>query len=299
MAPSTPTIIAGPVRCVLDARAQLGECPRWDEVNQRLYWVDIDGFRLHGFDPATKALETLQLTEEIGCFALTQGGDFIAALRSGFCRIASLQGGLTPLPSPDYDRTTTRFNDGRCDPKGRFWAGTLYAPKDHPGGGWYCLEADGTFRRRGRAVTTANGLAFDQRGAYLYYADTPEHVVYRCAFDLATGDVGEPTVFHRFPRGQGRPDGAAVDGEGHYWSALYAGGRIVRLDPQGQQVAEIAVPAPYPTMVAFGGADLKTLFITTARGRCTPDELARYPQSGGLFAVEVAVAGLAEPRFAG
>lgn len=285
-------------RCVLDARALLGECPRWDELTGLLYWVDIDGFRLHCFDPDSGGNRTFQLDEEIGCLALRQRGGLVLATRSGFWTMDET-GNLTALPSPDYDRVTVRFNDGRCDARGRFWAGTLYQPKDHKNGWLYCLDRDGSVSRKAGPVLTANGLAFSPDATRLYWADTPEHAIYVYDFDLDTATLGMQRLFHRFPHGNGRPDGAAVDSEGYYWSALYAGSRVVRLNPDGEIVQEIPVPAKYPTMVAFGGPELKTLYITTARKPCSEAELAEYPQSGGLFAVEVTVAGLAEPRFAG
>ena len=287
------------VRCVLDARAVLGECPRWDELTGLLYWVDIDAFQLHCFASDSGRNQTFQLDEEIGCFALRRRGGFIIATRSGFWRLEDTSGNLTALPSPEYDRATVRFNDGRCDARGRFWAGTLYQPKDHKNGWLYCLEPDGRFEKKAGPVFTANGLAFSPDGTCLYWADTPEHAIHVYDLDPETATLGEPRLFHQFPHGQGRPDGAAVDSEGCYWSALFAGARVVRLSPDGEIMREIPVPAKYPTMVAFGGPDLKTLYITTARKPCSEAELADHPQSGGLFAVEVDVAGLPEPRFAG
>lgn len=286
------------VRCVLDARALLGECPRWDEPTGLLYWVDIDGCRLHCFDPGSGRNRTFQLDEEVGCLALRQCGGLVLATRSGFWTMDESDN-LTALPSPEYDRATVRFNDGRCDARGRFWAGTLYQPKDHKNGWLYCLDRDGSVTRKAGPVLTANGLAFSPDFTRLYWADTPEHAIYVYDFDLDTATLGMQQLFHRFPHGQGRPDGAAVDSEGFYWSALYAGGRVVRLNPAGEIVREIPVPAKYPTMIAFGGPELKTLYITTARKPCSAEELEQHPQSGGVFAVEVEVAGLPEQRFGG
>jgi len=284
--------------CVLDARALLGESPVWDEIEQCLYWVDIDGCRLHRFDPASGEDRAWEIGEEIGCIARREGG-VVAALRSGFAFIDLPGGEITRLPSPDYDRASTRFNDGRCDPRGRFWAGTMYQPKDRKEAWLYRLDPDGTVTRHAGPVYTANGLAFSPDGRRMYWADTPEHEIHVHDFDMARGEPGERCLFHRFPHGEGRPDGAAVDSEGHYWSALFAGGRVVRLNPRGEIVTEIPLPARYPTMVAFGGADLRTLYITTARKLSDAQELETYPQSGGLFAVRAPVAGLPEPRFGG
>lgn len=284
--------------CVLDAHALLGECPRWDPAEQCLYWVDIDGHKLHRFDPASGEDQCWEIGEEIGCLARCEGG-VVAGLRSGLAHISLPEGTIHRLPSPDYDRNTVRFNDGRCDPLGRFWAGTLYQPKDHKAAWLYRLDLDGNLSRQAGPVYTANGLAFSPDGSRLYWADTPEHAIYVYELDLASGELGQQRLFHQFPYGLGRPDGAAVDSEGYYWSALYAGGRVVRLSPEGEIVAEIPLPARYPTMVAFGGADLRTLYITTARKPAEAAELRHFPQSGGLFATRVPVAGLPEPWFRG
>ncbi|GAA5216137.1 SMP-30/gluconolactonase/LRE family protein [Corallincola platygyrae] len=283
---------------VLANCAQLAECPRWDHEQSKLYWVDIDAGRLHQFDPATGENTFLQLEEEIGCFALREKGGFVAGLRSGFVFIDSMAGGITPIADPEADKPHQRFNDGRCDPAGRFLAGTLNPNKDHYSGHYYSLNTQLETSKLVGNNWTSNGLAFSPDGKTLYYSDTPRHVVFACDYDVATAQVSNEREFIRFPHGWGRPDGAAVDSEGYYWSALYGGGRVVRISPSGQIVNTIAVPAKNPTMVAFGGADLKTLYITTADTTYSPEK-AQYPLSGSIFAVEVPVAGLAEPKFKG
>lgn len=288
------------VRQVLDVKARLGECPRWCEREQKLYWVDINNFRLNRFDPATGKNESVTFAEEVGCYSLREQGGFVAGLRSGFVRIESFENArVTPITDPEADKPANRFNDGRCDARGRFWAGTI-CPKTGPEDAWlYCLEADGTATRKAGPVYTANGLAFGPDNRTLYWSDTPKHLIYAFDFDLDTGSVGNRRVFHQFPHGHGRPDGGAVDSEGGYWSALYAGARVVRISPAGEILSEIPVPAKNPTMVAFGGPDLRTLYVTTARDGSSEKELERWPLAGDLFAVEVDVAGLPEPRFAG
>lgn len=289
----------GKVHTLLKAGARLGECPRWDERTGTLFWVDIDSHRLHALDPATGETGLLQLDEEIGCFALREQGGFVAGLRSGFAFIASLEGGVEPVCDPEADLPHQRFNDGRCDPAGRFVAGTLNPRKDALSGHFYSLDSDHRARRLVGENWTSNGLAFSPDGSRLYYSDTPHHVIYVCDYDPASGEVANQREFFRFPEGWGRPDGAAVDSEGCYWSALYAGARLVRISPAGHIVNTVAVPALYPTMLAFGGPDLSTLYVTSARGSCSPEELAQYPHSGAIFSVEAGVVGLPEPRYRG
>lgn len=283
------------VRTLLKVNAKLGECPRWDEQTQRLYWVDIDHCRLNQFDPTTGDNRVLQLDEEIGCFALKKQGGFVAGLRSGFVSIDSMEGGVTPIDDPESDKPWQRFNDGRCDAAGRFIAGTLNPRKDEYSGHFYSLD-QGHARKLVGENWTSNGLAFSPDNKTLYYSDTPRHTIFACDYNLETGDVGEPRVFAKFPQGWGRPDGASVDSEGNYWTALYAGGRVVQINPQGEIINTIAVPAKNPTMVAFGGPELKTLFITTTQAG-SAQEAEQYPLSGSIFAVEVDVVGLPESRY--
>ena len=285
------------VEVALDIKASLGECPRWDEQDQLLYWLDINAGQLHRFNPVAGIDDFLQFDEEIGCFALREQGGFIMATRSGYYLLDEWSTERRFITDPEVGLDKNRFNDGRCDAKGRLWAGSVYPPKDHGGASIYCLE-NGEAKRWVDNLLTANGIAFSPDNTTFYYADTPSHAIQQCDYNLATGEISNTRLFHQFPLGNGRPDGAAVDKEGCYWSALYEGARVVRINPQGEIIQEIPVPAKCPTMVAFGGPDLTTLYITTVGNR--PDaELEQYPHSGALFKVEVEVPGLKEHRFAG
>ena len=281
----------------LAAKANLAECPRWDEKEQKLYWIDINRFQLHRLDVVSGKDEFITFEEEIGCFSLREQGGFVLAMRNGFFTIDGWNTNVTKICDPEEGLDKNRFNDGRCDAKGRFLAGSYYPPKDHDGANLWMLDENLEAKLLFDQMLTSNGAAFSPDNKTFYFSDTPKHVIYKCTYDLATGTVGEKEVFHQFPHGNGRPDGGAVDAEGFYWTALFEGSRIARLSPAGEIVEEIAVPARCPTMVAFGGEDLKTLFITSAGDR--PEaELADYPQSGNLFKVDVDVPGLIEHRFA-
>lgn len=286
------------VSIALDVRANLGECPRWDEHTQRLYWVDINNKQLHRFDPATDTDEFLTFDQEIGCFAFRQQGGFVLAMRHGFYVLDGWHTNLQFIADPEAHLEKNRFNDGRVDALGRLWAGSVYPPKDYNGASIYSLAPNGEVKHQVGDLLTANGIAFSPDNRTFYYADTPSHAIMAADFDIEAGSISNTRVFHQFPMGQGRPDGGCVDSEGCYWTALYEGGRVVRLNPAGEIIQEITVPARCPTMPAFGGADLKTLYITSVSSR--PDaELADYPHSGAIFKVRVEVPGRLEHRFAG
>lgn len=300
-------LVLGPPRLIVDARAMLGECPLWDVQRRCLYWIDIGGRALHCLAPDTGISQRWPTASDPGCIALTANGDLIVAMRDGVYRFDVLQACFTLIAPAPYDSSTTRFNDGRCDAAGRFWAGTIFEPRTAPLAAMYCLERGrlrlGWGPESGHGVKVSNGLAFSGDHRYLYQSDTPEHVIYRFDFDLANGQVGERRVFARCaddraaPGYGGRPDGAAVDEQDCYWSAQYQGGRVVRYSPRGDVIATIVLPVSRPTMVAFGGDDLRTLYVTSAREGADAAELHREPLAGGLFAVPLSVAGRAEPRY--
>jgi sugar lactone lactonase YvrE len=293
------TAAASPFRCVLDVRASLGECPVWAGDEAALYWVDINAPALNRFDPATGRNAAMPMPSAIGCFALREGGGFVVALRDGVW-LAAADGALERrVASAPYDPAHHRFNDGRCDAAGRFLVGSMNERRDAPSAALYRLEPGGTLTSLVQDITISNGLAWSPDGRTMYHADTPAQVVRAYDYDAATATPGRPREFARWTGAAERPDGAAVDREGCYWSAFYRGGKVVRLSPAGAPLAEYPLPALCPTMCAFGGPDLRTLYVTTARQERPPGELARLPLSGGVFALRVDVPGLPEPRFAG
>ena len=286
---------SGAFECVVDARAKLGECPTWSVSEQVLYWVDINGPALHRFDPATGRDVAFAMPESIGSFALRAKGGFVVALRNGIW-IASADGKLErKVADAPYDQATHRFNDGRCDPAGRFLVGSMNERRDANSAALYRLDDDGTLSVAIDNTMISNGLAWSPDGGTMYHADTPTLTIRAFDYDVATGTPSHPRTFAKFSGDDNRPDGAAVDSDGNYWSALFRGGRLVKLSPSGKIIADYPVPAMCPTMCAFGGTDLKTLYVTSARQHREPDELALLPYSGGVFAMRVDVAGIAEP----
>lgn len=291
--------MASPFACVLDIKASLGECPVWSSRERLLYWVDINAPSLNCFDPATGRNVAMPMPSSIGCFALRGSGGFIVALRDGIW-LAGTDGSLErKIAAAPYDPAHHRFNDGRCDPQGRFFAGTMNEKRDASTAELLRVDADFTTTRILGDMTISNGLAWSPDGRTMYHADTPTLSVRAFDYDGATGTPSRPRVFAQWHGDTDRPDGGAVDSAGNYWSAFYRGGKVVQVSPQGKTLAEFAVPAMCPTMCAFGGPDLKTLYVTSARQMRDEDELARLPQSGGIFAMSVAVPGLPEPAFAG
>jgi sugar lactone lactonase YvrE len=282
----------------LKIRNDLGECPRWDEREQKLYWVDINAFQLHQLNPQTGEHQYLQFDEEIGCFSLRQQGGFLLAMRTGFYTIDGWHTERKFITDPEVGLDKNRFNDGRADARGRMFAGSVYPPKDHGGASIFSLTPQGESKKWIDNLHTANGIAFSPDARKFYYTDTPSYAIQQCDYDLESGTVSNCREFFKFPVGNGRPDGAAMDTEGCYWSSLYDGGRVVRISPQGEILEEITVPAKCPTMAAFGDADLKTLYITSVGNR-PAEELEKFPDSGSIFKVRVDVAGLIEHRFAG
>ncbi|GAB2854282.1 SMP-30/gluconolactonase/LRE family protein [Pseudoduganella ginsengisoli] len=282
------------VTAAFDDVMLVGESPLWH--NDTLYWVDIDGFAVHSLHPASGKHRKWPMASEPSALAISSNGGLIVALRAGMMHLNTDSGALTAIAAAPYDTATTRFNDGKVDATGRFWVGTIYEPRDKPAADMYVLDK-GELRLAWPAnVMNSNGLAFSPDNTLLYHADTAGHKVTRYAFDAARATISDAQVVHQFssdktaPDYGGRPDGAAVDAEGNYWVALFEGGRVVKLSPSGVILQEIALPVRCPTMVTFGGDDLKTLYITTA-GKRPAEELARLPLSGKVLQVKVDVAG--------
>ena len=284
---------------------QLGESPFWHPRERRLYWVDIQGRSVNRLDPRSGAVERWPMPAEPGCIAPADSGGLVLALRDGIYRAREWAGPLQLVARAPYDPATSRFNDGKADPAGRFWAGSLYDPRDAQAAALYCIDLrlpQATPERRAGDATVANGLAWSPDARTLYWADTSQHVVWAWDWDARSNAMDRQRVFLQFPGkpagwqpGQpygGRPDGAAVDSEGNYWCAMYEGGRVLQFAPSGRLLREIPVPVRCPTMPCFGGDDLKTLYLTTARHSRTAQELREQPQAGCLLAIAVDTAGL-------
>ncbi|MEO7399273.1 MAG: SMP-30/gluconolactonase/LRE family protein [Polaromonas sp.] len=286
---------------------ELGESPFWHPDEQRLYWVDIPARRIHRCNASMGAVESWAMPSEPGCIAPARSGGLVIALRDGIYRARQWGGPLRRLVLADHDTSTTRFNDGKADPLGRFWAGTMYEPRDAAKAQLFSLDC-----RHGRKLelelkaghaVIANGLAWSPDATTVYWTDTTAHTIRAWDWDAQSNAMSHERMFQQWPGKPagwlpgmagygGRPDGAAVDVEGNYYVAMFEGGRLLKLSPAGELLADISVPALCPTMPCFGGEDLKTLYLTTARYQRPAQELKDWPDSGCVFSMRVEVAGL-------
>ena len=295
---------------------RLGESPFWHPHEQLLYWVDIPATQVRRCDTVGGAVESWSMPSEPGCIAPAASGGLVIALRDGIYRAPAWGGALALIARFGHDPATTRFNDGKADPLGRMWAGTMYEPRDAPKAELYsvdCRPDNGNggqplIELKAQNAITANGLAWSPDRKTVYWTDTPSHAIQAWDWDAATNEMQHHRVFQQFagkppgwqpgdPGYGGRPDGAAVDTEGNYWCAMYEGGRVLQISSEGEVLQDIPVPALCPTMPCFGGPDLKTLFVTTARDKRPAKELERLPDSGCVLAMQVGVVGLATNFF--
>lgn len=294
---------------------EVGESPFWHPHEQLLYWIDIPAKTIHRCNVFMGTVESWRMAAphglEPGCIAPAAGGGLVIALRDGIYRARSWGGELEQLAAAGHDTATTRFNDGKCDPLGRFWASTIYEPRDARQAALFCLQG-GALERMAGDATVGNGLAWSADNRTLYWSDTTAHVVRAWDWDAVGNMVFNPRVFMQFPfkpagwvAGQpdqpaygGRPDGAAVDSEGNYWVAMFEGARVLKLSPAGELLAEMATPMLCPTMVCFGGDDLQTLYLTSARHGRPAAELQAMPLSGAVLSRRVDVPGLPVNFFA-
>lgn len=274
----------------LEADCGLAESPVWIEEEARLLFVDIPGRTLHWYEPRSGAHRSRLLDEEVGCVAPIKGGGLIAGTRSGIWRLSSEGDKVERLAENPEPHETNRFNDGKCDPRGRFLVGTLDEPKRGGRAGLYRFDRRGLHRLKD-GVTTSNGLAFSPDGGFLYHSDTPRFRVWRHRYDAVAGAILDAELFVALDADapdRARPDGAATDAEGAYWTALFDGGRLHRYDPAGRLLSVHPLPARRPTMPAFGGAGLDRLYVTTA----TADGA-----KGALFRTSVDAPGARVPPF--
>ncbi|MBJ6108422.1 SMP-30/gluconolactonase/LRE family protein [Hymenobacter sp. BT523] len=284
---------------ILPAQAKLGEGALWNPETARLYWVDIEGRALHVFDPATGEDRRYPTGKRIGTVVPMRNGHALVALQHGLHELDLDTGQFTRLADPLTDEYL-RFNDGKCDPAGRFWVGTFDLQGRAHAGALYRFDPDGSTHVMLRHVTNSNGLAWSLDQRTMYYIDTATRAVRAFAYDPATGTIAAPRVIIRIPEGSGSPDGMTIDAEGKLWVALWGAGRVHRYDPEtGALLQSVQVPAPFTSSCAFGGPELKTLYITTARAGLTPQQLQQYPLSGNVFAARPGVAGVPAYFFGG
>ena len=279
--------------CVQAANAFIGEGPCWHPEDGRLYWLDVSPHRptIYAFEPDRGQVGIWPLPSETGFIGPRKGGGLIAATRNeGIVTIDLASGRLRHLAMPGLGRAPGRINDGRVDPQGRLWVGWLTDSRVMPGA-IYRYDPDGSMRVAIDDVTASNGIGWSTDSRTMYYTDSTIGTIFAAEFDPVAGTVGARRPFLQLDVSRETPDGLQVDAEDHVWTAVYRGGRLLRLHPSGRIVAEIPFPVTLTTSCAFGGPELRTLYVTSGIREQSRADLADQPLAGGLFAFEPGVRG--------
>jgi sugar lactone lactonase YvrE len=287
------------VRCVLPFSAFLGEAPHWSIRDHILYWVDILAPAIHCLDISSGENKTIQMPELIGSVVTSQNGGLLAATQFGFKSIDLVTRKLTPIVDPESHLPENRFNDGKCDRAGRYWAGTVSLHAGTGIGSLYRLDKYGHVKQMDTGFGVSNGIGWSPDNKLMYLTDSKLRRIYVYDFDLSTGEIENRRILVTVPDGGGMPGGLTVDREGFIWSTNWDGWCVSRYDPDGAIERIINLPVPRPTSCMFGGATLDILYITSARIRLSSQRLSEAPLSGSIFAVEAGVTGLPESAYNG
>ncbi len=283
----------------LDARATLGEGPVWDAEQRRLVWLDILPGLVHRFDPATGGDDVFRAGKPVGSAGLRRGGGLVLAVEDGFALLDPGWQRLDQVVYVEHPGPPARFNEGKCDPAGRFLAGTMAYDLTPGAGSVYRLDQDLEVTRLLDGVTISNGLAWTADGATLYYIDSPTQGVDAFDYDAGTGRLANRRRVVDIPAAAGLPDGMTLDADGGLWVALWGGSAVHRYTPGGRLDTVLSFPASNITCPVFGGPGLGVLYVTSARDGLDERQLAAQPHAGALFAADVGAGGLPTDRFAG
>jgi len=285
------------IQTVLDARARLGECPLWDVDRQQLFWVDVYNHRVHQFDPATGHDRYFDTGDVVSAIALAGQDRLLIALGDRLAFLNTDTGEMTPLYQTKFPYPKTRFNDGKCDSKGRFWIGSISeAPQEAE---LYRYDPDGSFHRMETGLTISNGLGWSPDQSTFYLTDSAQHKIYAYNFDIETGAIRDRRVLIDLTAEAVEPDGMSIDKQGNLWTALWDGWCIACFDPTGQEIMRIDLPVPRPTSVTFGGAHLTDLYITSASVGLSQKEVQHCFKAGDLFRFSSSSAGMPTYQFSG
>lgn len=288
------------VRAIGEAHALLGEGPVWSPRDNALYWVDILAPAIHQLDAASGALRETRLGSMVSMVVPMASGGLLAATPAGLMAMAPDTGRMTLFAHPESTRPGNRYNDGKCDRRGRLWISSMDMGAMANRGNLFRVDPDGSWEKVDSGFTVPNGLGFSPDNTRMYFTDTFRKTIYEYDFDLAAGRISNRRPLVVFGTGEGKPDGLTVDAEGCLWVAVWDGWELARFAPDGRELMRVRLPVPRPTSCCFGGADLGTLYVTSASVRLGTQALASAPLSGSLFALEVpGVRGLPETTFAG
>ncbi|MER1966930.1 SMP-30/gluconolactonase/LRE family protein [Castellaniella sp. GW247-6E4] len=288
-----------PLYPVIHANDLLGETPLWCDRTQSLWWLDILRPALHRLDPRSgNHTRTPFDAKHLGSLALCESGKVLLAMDLGLHLYDPETAALEEIARVPAQNRGTRLNDGRCDAHGRFWVGTMDLEYTQPVGSLYRLDPDRTVTHMASGIRLINSIAVSKDQRTLYCSDTRSHVLWAFELDAPTGTLGTRRTVAEYSGREGRPDGACIDAEGCLWVAMYAGGRILRYDPDGRLERTLHLPVTHPTCICFGGHDLRTLYITSARHPLSPTQLRQEPLAGSLLAIDLDIQGLPEARYA-
>lgn len=282
-----------PAELIIDMPSILGEGCIWDYTRQRLLFVDIEQCRVYIFHPETKQLRPIDVGQRVGTVVPAQDGRLLVALEKSVAVLDPATEHLEAVADIETDIPGNRFNDGKCDPAGRLWVGSMVEDMSEPRAALYRIDSDYSVKKMLAGVTNSNGIVWNLDHTKLYYIDTPTRRVVSFDYDLASGDIENRRSVIEVPASMGYPDGMAIDTEGQLWVALFEGAAVSRWDPDSGRLIDLyPIPAKNVTSCAFGGAKLDELYVTTARFLMTPEDLKAYPQSGGLFRLKLKTRGI-------
>ena len=288
------------MEAVLEYRisSQLGEGPVWNHKTGELLWVDIEGKLLHIYNPATGVNRSLPTPSRAGTVVPSGDDEVLVALEDGIYTMHTQTGQTQLFCSIEADMPWNRFNDGKCDPAGRLWVGSMDFGVTNPTANLYRVDADGKATKMLDSITISNGIVWSGDQKTMYYIDTPTGVIRAYDFDVTTGEISNGRVAVAVPESLGAPDGMAIDEEDMLWVGMWNGNCVARFNPlTGELISRLEVPAHNVTACAFGGKDLDTLYITTAALDMTEEEAAAFPDAGSLFIAVPGVKGVRSPFF--
>ncbi len=272
---------------VLDHKCLLGEGPVWDFHNNTICWIDILGGQIHQYSIDKKTHFIIPVHRMIGSMAICNDGNFIAAVKDGFAFISRDGKNIDKITDPESHLPGNRFNDGKCDPLGRFWAGTMSLSEEPKAGSLYMIDKDLKVTKKLGGSTISNGLAWSSDRKTVYYIDTPTSQIVSFDYDESTGEISDRKVVMKIAAADGYPDGMTIDSEGMLWVAHWDGWQVSRWDPStGEKILKITMPVARVTSCTFGGPSLEDLYITTARKELTEEQLKAQPLAGGLFVIK-------------